>query len=591
MKKKVDAVKAKEVKETAYKAEKVTFRESLKIFDGVKMPAGLMIAAVVFSVISAVISLQTISFSGTAVDASGNIPVGEMARYIIFSLIAVAFNIASSVSTQVVGQKINYGIRNKLWDKIMALKAKTYDQDNGETLVTRITKDCEAAAVYFSTSVIILTQVISGVMYVVTLYQLNVRMANYLLLYIPISVIFGGIFAMLSFWTTQKMQGKIADVSAYVIERLRDMPQIKTSATEDVEEVNAGGYFSAYYRANLENKVAGGLGSVISTMLSMIAIIIPFALGAKMVAEGKITIGDVIIFNTMFGNVKGFFVNLITNIGTYKSANGALARVTRVLEEEDENTTEGEMIGEDAEEDICIKNLDFSYVEGRKILNNLECVIPKNKVTAILGTNGSGKSTVFKMIARLYEPEEGSISFGTENARKYSLESWRKKICLIQQDSPMMSGTIRENILYGCEEEISEEKLLEIAKASHVYDFVKDLPDGFDTYVEPGATNFSGGQKQCIAIARAMATNSEYLLLDEATSALDARREKDVLAALDAAMKDRTTVIIAHSLSSIRKADQVLVMKDGHIEESGTREDFLNRTDSYLNKLMARGTV
>lgn len=330
---------------------------------------------------------------------------------------------------------------------------------------------------------------------------------------------------------------------------------------------------------------------LITAILDMIALAIPFGLGAAAVARGEMTIGDVIIFNTMFGNVKGFFVELIKNAGLYKSANGALARVTRLLQVEDENRMEGESLASDREEDIIVSSVNFSYVEGRKILDNLDCVIPKNKVTAVLGTNGSGKSTLFKLLTRLYEPDSDSIRFGEKNAADYSLDAWRKKICLIQQDSPMMGGTIRDNILYGCEGDVSETELLEIAKASHVYDFVKELPDGFDTLVEPGGTNFSGGQRQCIAIARAMATNSEYLLLDEATSSLDAKREKDVMDALDAAMKGRTTIIIAHSLSAIRKADQVIVMKDGRIEESGRREDFLKKTDTYLAKMMSRGRL
>lgn len=573
----------------AFQAEKVPLRECLSIFRGVKMPVGLMALAMLLSIVSAVVALKTISFSGTAVDAAGNVPVKDMVVYVVAAISAAGLTIASNISVGFAGQNINFKLRGKLWDKIMSLHAKSFEADGGETLVTRVTADCEFASDFFSTTVNIVMKVISSVMYIVTLYSLNVRMANYMLVYIPVSILLGGIFTVLAFLTRQKLQARLAGLAGYVIERLRDIPQIKTNNTQDVETENAGAFLDEYYRASIASRIAQGVSGLITMFLDILSIAIPFGLGASAVARGEMSIGEVVIFNTMFGNVKGFFTQMITYAGQYKTANGALARVTRLLKVEDENVFQGEALEPGKVEDIVISSVDFSYTEDRKILRKLECVIPKNKVTAVLGTNGSGKSTLFKLICRLYEPDGGSVLFGSKDAKDFSLNSWRKKICLIQQDSPMMSGTIRDNILYGCEEGLSDEKLLEIAKAAHVWDFVQNFPEGFDTHVEPGAANFSGGQKQCIAIARAMATNSEYLLLDEATSSLDVKREKDVMEALDNAMKGRTTIIIAHSITTIRKADQVIVLKDGGIDQIGTREEILARTGSYLSRMMERG--
>lgn len=221
-------------------------------------------------------------------------------------------------------------------------------------------------------------------------------------------------------------------------------------------------------------------------------------------------------------------------------------------------------------------------------MKQFSCRIPRNKVTAVIGTNGSGKSTLFKLMTRLYEPQSGTILFGENDCSVYSLHSWRRKLCLIAQGSPMMAGTIRENICYGRADQVSDEELLEVAKLSHVYDFVKDLPDGFDTAVAAGGGNFSGGQKQCIAIARAMLSKSDYLLLDEATSNLDVKREKDVMEAMDRLMKDRTTVIIAHSLSTIKNADHIIVINKGELEMEGSPAQILEQTDNYLFKMMMR---
>jgi len=151
-----------------------------------------------------------------------------------------------------------------------------------------------------------------------------------------------------------------------------------------------------------------------------------------------------------------------------------------------------------------------------------------------------------------------------------------------------MEGTVRENICYGCERPISKDELIKVAKQARVYDFVSELPDGFDSHVAPGGTNFSGGQRQLIAIARAIMNNPDYLLLDEATSNLDAANERIVMEALNELMKGRTTVIIAHSLSAIRNADHVIILRNGKIEGSGSPAEILNATDNYLSTVMGR---
>ena len=162
---------------------------------------------------------------------------------------------------------------------------------------------------------------------------------------------------------------------------------------------------------------------------------------------------------------------------------------------------------------------------------------------------------------------------------------------MVAQGSPMMEGTVRENLCYGCDHEVSDEELKSVAKLAHVADFVEQLPEGYDTCVAPGGSNFSGGQRQCLAIARAMLSTGDYLLLDEATSNLDAKKERQVMEAMEALMKERTTLIIAHSLAAIRNADYVLVIHQGQLEASGTPEEILACTDNYLSKVMGRKEV
>lgn len=577
----------KKQKKVTQRAEKVSLRECLKIFDGIRLPWTQMILGLLLALLGSYAVLQVSDFSGNAVDASGVIPVEKMAIYILTSIAVVLCNTGRYMFAGIAGEKINYALRQKLWNKILVTKQTNYDVDGGESLVSRVTTDCDYASKFYSTVVNIVSMVISTVMYLAALYQINVQMANYVLLFIPASILLGAGYTVLRFLVAYKVQSKLAASTAYLAERTKDLALIKTNNAQKKEIAEGRKYFKEQYDAQLRFGLVTAVYNVIDSMMQMLAIAVPFLVGAYFVDAGILTIGAVVTFNGLFGNVKGVFNSLITYAGDFKEANGALARITRFFSAEEEKLEEGLEIAADAQEDVVFENVTFGYTE-QNVVKQFSCAIPKNKITAIVGTNGSGKSTLFKLMTRLYEPGSGVIRFGETDCSTYSLHSWRRKVCLIAQGSPMMSGTIRENICYGRQDPVSEEELLKVAKLSHVYDFIKDLPDGFDTAVAAGGSNFSGGQKQCIAIARAMMSNADYLLLDEATSNLDVKREKDVMDAMNALMEGRTTVIIAHSLATIRNADHVIVIHNGELEMEGSPAKILDQTDNYLAKMMRR---
>lgn len=577
----------KKQKKVTQRAEKVSLRECLKIFDGIRLPWTQMILGLVLALLGSYAVLQVSDFSGNAVDASGVIPVEKMVIYILTSIAVVLCNTGRYMFAGIAGEKINYALRQKLWNKILVTKQTNYDVDGGESLVSRVTTDCDYASKFYSTVVNIVSMVISTVMYLAALYQINVQMANYVLLFIPASILLGAGYTVLRFLVAYKVQSKLAASTAYLAERTKDLALIKTNNAQKKEIAEGRKYFKEQYDAQLRFGLVTAVYNVIDSMMQMLAIAVPFLVGAYFVDAGILTIGAVVTFNGLFGNVKGVFNSLITYAGDFKEANGALARITRFFSAEEENLEEGLEIAADAQEDVVLENVTFGYTE-QNVVKQFSCAIPKNKITAIVGTNGSGKSTLFKLMTRLYEPGSGVIRFGETDCSTYSLHSWRRKVCMIAQGSPMMSGTIRENICYGRQDPVSEEELLKVAKLSHVYDFIKDLPDGFDTAVAAGGSNFSGGQKQCIAIARAMMSNADYLLLDEATSNLDVKREKDVMDAMNALMEGRTTVIIAHSLATIRNADHVIVIHNGELEMEGSPAKILDQTDNYLAKMMRR---
>ena len=574
------------MKKSTYQPVRSTLRDYLWALRGIRIPWIFLLLIFACSMVSTYAGLTISFFTGDMVDARGDVPTAELIRFSVsYALLAIAAS-ASLVFASYASEKINLGLRTKLWRKIMYTSQRSYDSDGGEALVSRVTTDCDYASKLLTTIVDMASLAVSIGIYVTRMYRLNVQLANAMLLLIPISALCGWVYAKLKFIIAQKTQTMLARTTTYLVERTRSLTLIKTAGTQQEEIVNGLHHFDEQYKMQLKTGLMDIAYVALQRLYSILSILIPFVLGAKLVNDHVIRAGIVIVFYSIAGSVGTEATNIINSVGTIRQANGALARVINVLRLPDERKAGGRSMDE-PDQDITIEEVDFSYGD-KQVLDRVSCTIPKNKTTAIVGANGSGKSTLFKLIDRLYEPDKGIIAFGAANAQDYDLHAWRKAICLVAQDSPLMEGTIRDNICYGCQRPISQEELVKVAKQARVYDFVSKLPDGFDTHVAPGGTNLSGGQRQCVAIARAIMNNPDYLLLDEATSNLDAKSERMVMEALESLMQGRTTIIIAHSLATIKGADHVIVLHEGRVETDGAPSQILQTPDSYLSKVMNR---
>ena len=569
-----------------YRAEKSSVREYVGVHRGLQIPWILLILIFAASLGSTYAALHIASFTGNMVDANGNVPTDALVRFALSYLGIAVFGALNFLFSGYASEKINLGIRTRLWRKIMFVRQSSYDVDGGETLVSRVTTDCDFASKLLVTIVSLLGLAVSIGIYVVRMYKINARLASSTLILIPISVLVGWGYARVKFLVAQKKQAMLARTTTYLVERTKSLPLIKTANAQGEEIENGKDCFDEQYKMQMKTQFVDLFYNCLQTVYRILSLAIPFIVGAKLVSDGLIRVGMVVAFYQIAGSVATEATNVINDVGTIRAANGALSRVIKTLKMSDEQAETGRTMDE-PDQDITFLDVDFAYRE-RPVLEQINCVIPKNKVTAVVGSNGSGKSTLFSLLDRLYDPKSGEIRFGNTDAKEYDLHAWRKAFCLVAQGSPLMEGTVRENICYGCERPISKDELIKVAKQARVYDFVSELPDGFDSHVAPGGTNFSGGQRQLIAIARAIMNNPDYLLLDEATSNLDAANERIVMEALNELMKGRTTVIIAHSLSAIRNADHVIILRNGKIEGSGSPAEIMNATDNYLSTVMGR---
>lgn len=550
------------------------------VFKGVRLPWLLILFSVAFSIIMMNAELQVATLTANIIDTSQKAINGKLLlNFILMTALSATCSILSNYFTRKMEETINLRVRTNLWTKIMRLPAKYYDADNGDELVTRVTGDAEAPSSLFSLAVSFVVCVVTTTQAFVQMFDYNTKLAVYSLIMIPLTflvcVIYGKLTFRLGVYSTVTTAGSLA----YLAERVRNFRLIKSAVSQRLEQAKADRNFKEMYKADFLNWLLVAGYQLASSLFNVLFIVIVFVLGGQLLPSGAVTIGDLTGFYMVTGIASMQLMQFFMNVGAVSGTFGTMKRISEIMAMEPERT-QGKDVPEQ-HKDIVFDHVSFGYDEGQEVLHDLSLRIPAGKVTAIIGGNGAGKSTLFKLITRLYEPVQGEIRFGDENVSGYDLNQWRGRFSYVFQRNPLIGGTVRENITYGLERSVSEEELTAAARSANCYDCVMEKPDGFDEDVGLGGSNFSGGQGQCISIARAMLRSSDYLLLDEATSNLDVVSEAMVTEALDRLMEGRTTIMIAHNYAATRNADYIIVMKDGTVEASGTPEELRESNEYY----------
>ncbi|WP_371000595.1 ABC transporter ATP-binding protein [Niallia circulans] len=476
-------------------------------------------------------------------------------------------------------EKVNRSLRFVLLNKILKTTMKVVNEKKQGGLVSRITNDAATASDATSIVTRIFASLYSFLGALVGMYSLNPTLTFTYALMIPLVFFIFWLIGRLQFNIQYKIFHTYGVMTDYFSEHLINMKHIKAQATED-EELNDGiEAIKTRYRADLYKTFMGGIQAVVGNLITTFSMIIIFAVGAYYVRNGTFKTSDLVTFNNLSMIMLPGLYELLSQFQTIKGAQGATANIANLMEAEEEQVKRKIAIGP-SEEDIIFKNVAFGYNE-HQILHDVSFTVPKGKVTAILGGNGAGKSTIFNLITRYYEPTAGSIMFGSQDVKDIHLDEWRRTMVYVSQSSPILSGTIRDNILYGARREVSEKELIRAATLANVYEFIQNCPSGFDTDVGEAGSRLSGGQKQRIAIARALILNPDYLLLDEATSNLDTKSERYINEALANLMDGKTIIKIAHNLQSVQGADNIVIIDNGHVVAEGTHNDLCEKNAYY----------
>lgn len=479
---------------------------------------------------------------------------------------------------------ISFNLRTRLMDKITHLSMEDVGENKRGDILSRITNDIDSLQTGITQSFIqLMTAVITIVGVLIMMMYINVWMTLASVILIPISFIVIRFITKHSQSYFLKQLAYKGSLNSQIEETFTGHDIIRTFNQEDDEmekfEEDNENWFTHEWKSQFFSSLNGPLMNFISNL----AYVIIAVLGAIFVIQRAIAVGDILAF---FQYIKNFTqpIQQITRVmNLVQTAMAASERIFEFLEIDDEPNPSDVKI--DAfEEGIEFDNVSFGYNEGETIINDLSFKVKKGDKIAIIGETGAGKTTIVKLLMRFYDVDSGEIKIDGVNINEYDKHSLRSLMGMVLQDSWLFSDTIANNIRYG-NLNATDDEVIDAAKQVHADDFIRQLPDGYETVLNEDSDNISHGQKQLLTIARTILADNEILILDEATSSVDTRTEKLIQEAMDKLMENRTSFIIAHRLSTIKNADKIIVIENGEIIEQGTHEELLNQKGYYYNTL------
>jgi len=546
------------------------------------------LALAYLSVVSvAVLALLIPHFMGKAVDEV--IGSGELGELIYLAGIILVISVFRGVAaygqqylSESLGQRVAYDIRNTFFDKLQRLSFAFHDQQRSGDLMSRATADVEGVRMFIQGGLVRgLHMVLLVIGVAIALIMSNWQLALYSLVFVPFIVLRTGtiMLEMRRNWMAQ--QTEMGHMTTVLQENLAGQRVVKAFAGEDYESGKFG------YRAGEVAKyafIAERLQAITTSLNNFFFLAgtgTILVLGGREVILGDMSAGQLVAFLLYLGLLAMPVRMAAWIVNSFSRALSTGERLLVILDSESPvKEKENALVMPRAAGDISFKDVSFGYGESILALKDINIEVPRQKILAILGAPGSGKTTLVHMIPRFYDVSSGNVTIDGLDISDVTLASLRRNIGIVQQDVFIFTSTIRANIAYGALD-ASNEEVVQAAKLAQLHDFIETLPDGYDTYVGERGVGLSGGQRQRLAIARTLLLDPPILILDDSTSSVDTETEHLMQQALATVMEGRTTFVIAHRLSSVANADMIVVMERGTIVQRGTHEKLIGIPGPY----------
>lgn len=491
--------------------------------------------------------------------------------------------LVQSYIMQSCGLRVLEHLRDELFTKIIRLPLRYYEGAQVGNLMSRIISDVSMIRTSMPAVVTIVRQAVTMISLMAVAYAMNWKLAILATVVLPVAffpfIYFGRKLRRLS----RKGQAILADASVLLNEILGGIRVVKAFSNESAEAERFDTENKRLLKIALRQAMSGEASSAAMELVGAVGIGLVLFYGGLQVIEGHSTPGTFFSFVAALAMLYDPVKRITSANNTVMAALSGAERVFEILDSNDDIEESGGSVQMPDKLDgmeIRLENVSFSYSSKVTALKNLNISIRQGERIALVGPSGAGKTTLVNMLPRFYDPTEGKITLNGTELHEFDLASLRGKISIVSQDNFLFNYSIRQNIAYG-QPDFTDDQVIAAAKAAYAHDFIMDMPEGYDSLVGERGVRLSGGQKQRLTIARAIAKNAPILILDEATSALDSESEKIVQQALENLMKGRTSVVIAHRLSTVLSSDRIVVMHGGKIEAIGSHRELLEKSPLY----------
>ena len=503
---------------------------------------------------------------------------------VILYIVSALFSYLQSYLLVEISIDISYNLRQRLMDKITHLPVEQISENKRGDILSRITNDVDSLQNGITQAFLqMLTAVITLVGVFIMMLSINVWMTLATIILVPTA------FLVIRFITKHSQSYFLkqlvfkGSLNAQIEETFtgHDIIRAFSMEADSIEKFNQDN--DSWYTHEWKSQFYSSLNGPLMNFISNFAYVVIAVLGAVMVLERAIAVGDILAFFQYIQNFTRPIQQITRVMNLIQTAMAASERIFEFLEYPDEQNPSTRQLRE-LKDEISFENVSFSYTPNEKIIKNLSFKVKKGEQVAIVGETGAGKTTIVKLLMRFYDVDSGSIKIDGVDIAEYDKNSVRSLIGMVLQDSWLFSDTLSENIRYGNLESV-EDEIIDASRQVYADNFIRQLPDGYESILNEDSDNISHGQKQLLTIARTVISKKEVLILDEATSSVDTRTEKLIQKAMDKLMEGKTSFIIAHRLSTIKNADKIIVIENGEIIEQGTHEELLALKGYYYNTL------